>query len=122
MLAAFGLTAAMLPQIRIRLSGAVAADEMDRHFGAKLLMQHPDVIDQLGVHLGLFFDPPIAHESVEALERVLVVFAVLLEGDGDGLFGVNVEHDEGAGFTQSACTVGCGRPPRRGGQKHEPGA
>ena len=71
MLAALGLAAALFPHGGIGLGSAVAANQVNRLVGPKLLVQGPDQIDQRRVHIDLFVGPPIAHESVELLERRL---------------------------------------------------
>ena len=65
-------------------------------FDPSCCVQRPDQVDQLGIHLARFGAPPVAHEMVELLQCVRIVAAVRLEGDGQALFGVDVEEREGA--------------------------
>ena len=50
----------------------------------------PDEVEQLRIHTDLFFLAPIAHEPIELLQRLLVILAVALVGNGDVFVGMNV--------------------------------
>ena len=52
------------------------------------------------IHRGLVLAAPVAEEVIELLERLFVVAAVALEGDGEVLVGMGVVEGEGAGFVQ----------------------
>ena len=76
---------------------AIAADHFDRLFAADVAIGEPQDVEQLRVHADGFVAPPVAHEPVELLQRGVVVAAVALVGDGDGLAGMKVMKRQGAG-------------------------
>ena len=58
--------------------------------GVHLARDFPQDVEQLRVHPRLVVVAPVAQEVVELLQPVLVVAAVALEGDGDGVVAVGV--------------------------------
>ena len=83
--------------IAVGAGRAVAADHVDRLLAADRAIGLPQQIEQMRIHVGLLFLAPVAHEPVELLQRLVVVAAVTLEGDGDVFAGVDVMEGEGAG-------------------------
>ena len=52
------------------------------------------------IHRGLFLGAPVAEIVVELLQRLFVVTAVTLEGDGEIFVGMGVVERKGAGLVQ----------------------
>ena len=65
------------------------------------------------IHRGLVLAAPVAEEVIELLQRLFVVAAVALEGDGEVFVGMGVVERKGAGFVQR------GRVMDRSGSQQE---
>ena len=91
----------------------VAADDVDRLFGADVAIDLPQEIDLLRVHLDGFVLAPVAHDPVDLLQRLVVVLTVLFERDGQVFIGVDVVQRNGAGVAR-ACRLGLLESQRTG--------
>src|SRR6185312_13256448 len=79
-----------------------------------LLIDLPQQVDLLRVHLDRLVLAPVAHDPVDLLQSLFVVLAVLLVGNGEVFVGVDVMQNEGAGIAVGARM---GQPDRTGHEK-----
>src|SRR6266487_649151 len=75
---------------RVGFWRTVSADDPDCLFGADLAVDLPEEVDEMGIYRDRFRFAPVAHQTVDFPERLFVVPAVHLVGDGQLLVGVNV--------------------------------
>ena len=97
-LAVLGDALRALAQRAIRGWRAIAANDADMLVGPALLINRPDEIEELRIHLGRFVPPPVAQELIHLGKAGLVVFAVALVDDGGAFLGVGVVELEGPGL------------------------
>jgi hypothetical protein len=90
MLTELGNSVRALAQRRVRGRRAVSTDDPDRRFGSEFVMDLPQKIDQVGVHLGRLILPPVAQKVVDLFQCILVVAAVHLVSDGEVFVGVHM--------------------------------
>ncbi len=86
----------------IGAAGAIAADDMDRLGGAKLGMDLPDEVDEVGIDLDDLVLAPVAQSPVDLLHRLRDVLAVLHVLNGQRFLGVDAIEGDGS----IACGVG----------------
>ena len=72
MLAVLGDAARAGAQHLVRGRRAIGGDDVDVVARAALLVDRPDEIEQLRVHLGVFVPPPVAEEVIEPPELAAV--------------------------------------------------
>src|SRR5262249_52003685 len=89
-LAELGDPAGFLAKRRIGGRRTIAAHDPDRLFGPDLPMHLPEEVDQMRVHVGRLVLPPIAQQLIDFGQRLLVVAAVDLVGNGEVFVRVNV--------------------------------
>ena len=95
---------------------AIGGDDLDRLLAVDVAVDFPEDVEQLTVHLGLVLVAPVAQEVVELLQRLFVIAAVALEGDGEVFVGMGVVEGEGAGLVQRRGVVnraGSGKEQQR---------
>ena len=85
--------------------GSVGGNDLDRLLAIDVAVDFPDDIEQMPIHRGLVLAAPVAKEVIDLLQRVFVVAAVALEGDGEVFVGMGVMEGEGAGFAQRGCVM-----------------
>ena len=78
--------------------GAVGGDDIDRLLAVDVAVDFPEDVEQATIHRGLFLAAPVAEKVIELLQRVFVVAAVALEGDGQVFVGMGVVEGERAGL------------------------
>jgi hypothetical protein len=86
----------------------MAADDVDGLFAAKLSVHLPEQIDEGGVNFNLRVLSPVAHKPVDLLERIIDEPSVLLVGDGERFFGVDVIQRDRARAAWHGNRLGCG--------------
>src|SRR5262249_23244117 len=89
-LAELGDPAGFLAKRRIGGRRTIAAHDPDRLFGPLLPMPPPEGVDRVRSHVGRFVLPPIAQQLIDFGQRLLVVAAVDLIGNGEVFVGMNV--------------------------------
>src|SRR5262249_34266415 len=72
-----GLASNRAPQQLVGAAGAVAGDNVDRFSGTKLVVDLPDEVDEIGIHLRRLILAPIAQNPVDLLHRLGNGLAVL---------------------------------------------
>jgi len=87
-------------QHRVGGGGAVGGDDLDRLLAVDVAIDLPENIEEVTVHHRLILAAPVAQIVIELFERLFVVAALALEGDGQVLVGMGVMEGEGAGFVQ----------------------
>ncbi len=97
-LAELGDAVALPAQHGVGLRRAIAADDVDRLLGSKLALHFPNEIDQVRILRDLFIAAPVAQDVVDLLQRLVVVTAVALVGDGEVFVGVDVVQGDRAGI------------------------
>ena len=90
--------------------GAVGGDDLDRLLAVDVAVDFPEDVEEVTIHRGLVLAAPVAEEVIELLQRLFVVAAVALEGDGEVFVGMGVVEGKRAGLVQ------------RGRIMHRPGA
>ena len=80
--------------------GAVGGDDLDRLLAVDVAVDFPEDVEQVTIHRGLVLAAPVAEEVIEFLQRLFVVAAVALEGDGEVFVGMGVVEGKRAGFVQ----------------------
>ena len=94
----------------------VGGDDLDRLLAVDVAVDFPEDVEQATIHRGLVLAAPVAEKVIELLQRVFVVAAVTLEGDGEIFVGMGVVEREGAGFVQRGRVVdrsGSGKQQQR---------
>ena len=116
-----GLGAAAQHGVGVRR--AIAADNVDWARGARRLIDLPEQVEQVRVHLLDLVLPPIADEVVQPLQPGLVVNAIALEDDRVGLSGMDVIDFQGPDAIGDGIAVAKreGRKQHGGGSKAQIG-
>ncbi len=115
MAALAGLPAHGLAQHLVGRLRAIAGDDVDGLGRPQLVVDLPEQVDELGIHLRLLVLAPVAQDPVDVLHRLGDALAVLHVLDGQRLLGVDVVERDGA----VARVVG--RDARRPGREREQG-
>ena len=82
--------------IALVLRRAIGGKHVDRLLRPGFAVDLPEDVEQLGVHLDLFVEPPVPHEPVQLLQRRRVVHAVDHIGERAQFVGMGVGKDDRA--------------------------
>src|SRR6202035_3696370 len=85
--------------------GTVGGDDLDRLLAVDVAIDFPEDVEQVPIHRGLVLAAPVTKIVIELLQRVFVVTAVALEGDGEVFLGMGVVERQRAGFAQRGGVV-----------------
>lgn len=102
-LAFLGHTTGALAQHVVRLQGPVAGNHVNVFVRIGFLVDFPNQIEQLRIHIGGLIPAPVAHEMVQFLEARSDIPPIALEGNVGPLFGMGIVQLQGSCLCAGIC-------------------